>query len=71
MNQKELINITHEIADRLEKQATENYNKQVEEAKAYCSGYIQGVEDYIRALKSDIYKNQTNGNVTKGGVIYE
>lgn len=29
-----------------------------EEAKAYCEGYIQGIEDYIRIIKADIYSEK-------------
>lgn len=58
MKQKELIDRTHQIADRLEKEAQDRCNKQIEEAKAYCEGYIQGIEDYIRIIKADIYSEK-------------
>lgn len=58
MKQKEWIDRTHEIADKLEKQAHEKCNKQIEEAKSYFAGYIQGVEDCIRVIKADIYNEK-------------
>lgn len=58
MKQKEWVDRIHKIADELEKQANEKCNKQIEEAKAYCAGYTQGVEEYIRVLKSDIYNEK-------------
>lgn len=54
MEQKEWIDRTHEIADRLESQANKKCSEQIEKAKAYYDGYIQGVEDYAREMRNNI-----------------
>lgn len=51
MERKEFIDKTHEIADKLESQAKKKCHDKIEKAKAYCDGYIQGVEDYAREMR--------------------
>mgnify|MGYP004709884425 CR=1 FL=1 len=59
MEQKEWMDKTHEIADRLENQANKKCSEQIEKARAYCDGYIQGVEDYAREMRA-ILQNEKN-----------
>lgn len=67
MQQKEWIDKTNEIADTLESQARRRCSEEIEKAKAYCEGYTQGVEDYARAMRSNIYRfvNKENINESK------
>lgn len=59
MKQKEWLDRTHEIADELGRQANKKCSEQIEKAKAYCDGYIQGVEDYARVIRANI-SNEKN-----------
>lgn len=58
MTQKEWLDETHRIADNLERQANKECEEEIEKARAYCQGYIQGVEDYARAIRANIAKNK-------------
>lgn len=52
MENQELIKITNEITDRLEHEASKKLN----EAQAFHKGYVQACEDFGRALRLQVYK---------------
>lgn len=58
MTQKEWLDETHRIADNLERQANKECEEKIEKARAYCQGYIQGVEDYARVIRANIADNK-------------
>lgn len=50
MNKEEYDEI-EEVANRLQHEAEVKYGREVEEAKKYREGYVQGVEDLLRWIR--------------------
>ena len=57
MDEQELMDMTHEITDELQR----NASIKLSEARAYYDGYVQASEDYGRRLRAELI-NQTNLN---------
>ena len=54
MDEQKIIDMSHDIADKLQNEAS----AKLSEAQTYYKGYVQACEDFGRRLRQEIYSQR-------------